>query len=72
VKIKLKRMKGCRAHQLPSYLDEFMWCERQGTTHHDTVPDTINTVCKKTAHSSTIPEVYKKGGAHLGFPEDCC
>lgn len=32
VKVKLKRMKGCAAHQLTSYLDEFMWKERHGTT----------------------------------------
>ncbi len=32
VKGKLKRMKGCHAHQLPSYLDEFMWRERHGRT----------------------------------------
>lgn len=31
-KVKLKRMKGCHGHQLPSYLDEFMWRERHGTT----------------------------------------
>ena len=31
IKKKLKRMKGCHAHQLPSYLDEFMWRERHGT-----------------------------------------
>ena len=30
IKKKLKRMKGCHAHQLP-YLDEFMWRERHGT-----------------------------------------
>ena len=35
VKTKLKRMKGCHAHQLESYLDELMWRERYGTTHHD-------------------------------------
>ena len=32
VKTELKRMKGCRGDQLPSYLDEFMWRERHGTT----------------------------------------
>ena len=32
VKTKLKRMKGCAAHQLASYLDEFMWRERHGRT----------------------------------------
>ena len=31
-KTKLKRMKGCVAHQVPSYLDEFMWRERHGTS----------------------------------------
>ena len=31
-KIKLKRMRGCHASELPSYLDEFMWRERFGTT----------------------------------------
>ena len=30
VKTKLKRMRGCHRHQLPSYLDEFMWFERHG------------------------------------------
>ena len=37
VKTKLKRMKGCHAHQLPSYLDEFMWRERFGQTARDTL-----------------------------------
>ena len=31
-KTKLKRMKGCVEHQIPSYLDEFMWRERHGTS----------------------------------------
>ena len=30
VKIKLKRMRGCHEHQLPSYLDELMYWERYG------------------------------------------
>ena len=32
VKAKLKRMRGCHGEQLPSYLDEFMWRERHGTS----------------------------------------
>ncbi len=32
VKTKLKRMRGCHAHQMPSYLDEYMYRERFGTT----------------------------------------
>ena len=31
-KTKLKRMKGCIEHQIPSYLDEFMCRERHGTS----------------------------------------
>ena len=30
VKHKFKRMKGVHLHQLPSYLDDFMWRERHG------------------------------------------
>ena len=32
VKAKLRQMKGCHGHQLPSNLDEFMWWERYGTS----------------------------------------
>ena len=37
VKAKLKRMRGCHEHQLPSYLDEYMWRERFGHTARDTL-----------------------------------
>ena len=30
VKTKLKRMKSSHTHQIPSYLDEFMWREKHG------------------------------------------
>ena len=30
VKTKLKHMRGCAEHQIPSYLDEFMWRECHG------------------------------------------
>ena len=43
VKGKLKRMRGYLAHQLPSYLDEFMWRERHGnsagTAFHQIIQD---------------------------------
>ena len=32
LEIKLKCMRGYHASELPSYLDEFMWRERFGTT----------------------------------------
>ncbi len=35
VKIKFKRMRGVQEHQLPSYLDEFMWRERYGLTQQN-------------------------------------
>lgn len=35
VKTKIKQMKGCHEHQLASYLDEFMYRERYGTTAHE-------------------------------------
>ena len=44
VKRKLKHMKGCHRHQLPSYLDEFMWMERWGGT------SAFNNIC---THIST-------------------
>ena len=36
VKKRFKTMKGVHSHQLPSYLDEFMWKERYGATREQT------------------------------------
>ena len=44
VKIKLKRMRGCHAHQLESYLDEFMWRERHGTTYRDALKNIMRDI----------------------------
>ena len=45
VKTKLKRMRGCHRHQLPSYLDEFMWFERHGTT----LRQAFDSICRDIA-----------------------
>lgn len=46
VKTKLKRMKGCHAHQLPSYLDEFMWRERHGVTYSDAMTNIMRDIAQ--------------------------
>ena len=43
-KLKLKRMKGCHAHQLPSYLDEFLWRERWGQTKRAAIDAILNDI----------------------------
>ena len=40
-KTKLKWMKGCVEYQIPSYLDEFMWLERQ-KIYCNTVSSTLD------------------------------
>jgi len=50
VKTKLKRMRGCHAHQLPSYLDEFMWRERYGKT----ASDALNNIMQDIAHQYPV------------------
>ena len=49
VKTKLKRMRGCHAHQLPSYLDEYMWRERYGETARDALHNIMH-----HSHSNTL------------------
>ena len=54
VKCKLKRMKGCHAHQIPSYLDEFLWRERHGksasTAWHMILQDSTRCNCPSVSH----------------------
>ena len=44
VKTKLKRMRGCHAEQLPSYLDGFLWRERYGRSGGEAWINIINDV----------------------------
>ncbi|XP_062508808.1 uncharacterized protein LOC134185043 [Corticium candelabrum] len=41
VKLRLKRMKGCHRHMLPSYLDEIMWRERYGKPRQEGLQDLV-------------------------------
>ena len=50
VKTKLKRMKGCHAHQIPSYLDEFMWRERYGQSKRVA----FNSIMRDIAHQYPV------------------
>ncbi len=45
-KRKLKRMKGCHAHQLPAYLDEYMWRERHGKTKKEALDNVIRDIAQ--------------------------
>ena len=47
VKTKFKRMKGLHSHQLPSYLDEFMWRERKGKTHQDAIAEIMEEIASQ-------------------------
>ena len=47
VKHKIKRMKGCHAEQLPSYLDEFMWRERYGSTAQEAFTSLMSDIAQQ-------------------------
>lgn len=47
VKTKLKRMKGWTRDQLPSYLDEFMWREREAKTHGSALRAIMKTIAEQ-------------------------
>ena len=44
VKTKLKRMRGCHTHQLPSYLDEYMRRERYGKTAREALDNLMQNI----------------------------
>ena len=46
-KHKLKRMKGCHADQLPSYLDEYMWQERYGSTRRLALENILHDIAQQ-------------------------
>ena len=47
VKMKLKRMKGCRAEEIPGYLDEFMWRERFGKTAREALDGVMHDISQQ-------------------------
>ena len=47
VKTKLEQKMGCHRHQLPSYLDEFMWMKRWGRDN------TFDNICRDTCREQT-------------------
>ena len=47
VKMKLKRMKGCRAEEIPGYLDEFMWRERFGKTAREALDGIMHDISQQ-------------------------
>ena len=47
VKMKLKRMKGCRAEEIPGYLDEFMWRESFGNTAREALDGIMHDISQQ-------------------------
>ena len=46
-KMKLKRMRGCAAKEVPSYLDEFMWRERFGKTPREALNGIMHDIAQQ-------------------------
>jgi transposase-like protein len=44
VKKRFKNMKGVHSHQLPSYLDEFMWRERYGKSSEEALENILRDI----------------------------
>ena len=47
VKMKLKRMKGCHAQQISSYLDEFMWREHHAPARRQAFDSIIHEIAQQ-------------------------
>ena len=45
--MKLKRMKGCWAEEIPGYLDEFMWRERFGKTAREALDGIMHDISQQ-------------------------
>ena len=45
--MKLKRMRGCAAKEVPIYLDEFMWRERFGKTPREVLNDIMRDITQQ-------------------------
>ena len=43
-KIKIRKMRGCAAQEVPSYLDEFMWRVRFGKTTREAMDSIIHDI----------------------------
>ena len=46
-KVKLKRMRGCHAHQLSGYLDEILWRERHAQTKNEVLDNIMRDIAQQ-------------------------